>query len=463
VTAALAIVRFVADRADPTAPVAVGAIASELALPLSSVSRLCSELEGECMLERAGAYGSYSLGGAAIRLSGRAAAPFARMLRVVMTFAAQQTGETVCLAARSGSALRVVDAVASTWTLHAPARVGELVDDERSAIVTAASEEASDAASCIESTIGRTVEIATPVRGPSGECIAVLAIRLPQNRLGQNGPRARRAVLAARRRLETLIADELTAPRPAPATAVPPAATSPSAVSAALRILRHLATGPDSPANIARATGLRSDRVLRLVDSCVASNLVQPAAGRALYRLGWAVHAWHRAAARPVMVTQGTALVAEAADRSQTCAFITVLAGMRSLTLVEELGMAGEGLEMAPWLGRAHPIVGSDGGPTLLMDLEPDELKQLFPARYNARELSTFVQRVHRVAADGVLSMQAFEDAGLISISAPVRDSSGVVAAAVCLVGTTDYMRANRREFERETRELAGRVSALLR
>jgi DNA-binding IclR family transcriptional regulator len=186
-------------------------------------------------------------------------------------------------------------------------------------------------------------------------------------------------------------------------------------------------------------------------------------ADRAVYRLSWIVQGWHRAAAAPVLVAQGKPLVAETANRSQTCAFITMLAGMRSLTLVEELEMAGEGLEMTPWLGRAHPIVGSDGGPTLLMDLDADELRQLFPARYTAHELATFVRRVRTVNADGVLSMQAFEDAGLISISAPVRDSSGAVAAAVCLVGTTDYMRANRREFERETRELADRVSALLR
>jgi DNA-binding IclR family transcriptional regulator len=480
VAAALAAVRLVAERPDPTLALSVGTIASELGMSLSSASRLCSELEGEGMLERGGGYGSYSLGRSAIRMSGLAAAPFARMLRFVMTFAAQQTGETVCLAARSGSAMRVVHSVISTWTLHSPTRVGELVDDERSAIVIAGRQlggETGPQASCIESIIGKSVEIATPVSGPSGECVAVLAIRLPLNRLEQNGARARRAVLAARRRIESTIADELLAPgpellapvalRPEPDAAADPTATadagSPSAVSAALRILLHLAGGPDSLASIARATGLRYDRVLRLMDSCVKSGLVTAVADRAVYRLGWIVQGWHRAASAPVMVAQGKPLVAETANRSQTCAFITVLAGMRSLTLVEELEMAGEGLEMTPWLGRAHPIVGSDGGPTLLMDLDPDELRQLFPARYTAHELSTFVQRVRTVNADGVLSMQAFEDAGLISISAPVRDSSGAVAAAVCLVGTTDYMRANRQEFERETRELADRVSALLR
>lgn len=469
VTAAFMVVRFVAERPDPTDPVAVGTIAFELGMSLSSASRLCSELEGEGLLERGGAYGSYRLGRSAIRLSGLAAAPFARMLRFVMTFAAQQTGETVCLAARSGSAMRVVHSVISTWTLHSPTRVGELVDDERSAIVIAGRQLDSSAgaqASCIESTLGKSVEIATPVRSPSGECVAVLAIRLPLNRLEQNGTRARRAVLVARRHIESMLADELTLSRlspDAPAPAPTRAAGSPSAVSAALRILLHLAGGPDSLTNIARATGLRYDRVQRLMDSCVRSGLVWAAADSARYQLGWIVQGWHRAASAPVMVARGKPLVAETANRSQTCAFITVLAGMRSLTLVEELEMAGEGLEMISWLGRAHPIVGSDGGPTLLMDLESDELKQLFPARYTQHELSTFVQRVRAVTANGVLSMQAFEDAGLISISAPVRDSSGIVAAAVCLVGTTDYMRANRREFERETRELADAVSDLLR
>jgi DNA-binding IclR family transcriptional regulator len=469
VVAALTVARFVAERPDPTDPIAVGTIASELGMSLSRASRLCAELESEGLLERGGPYGSYSLGRTAIRMSGLAAAPFARMLRFVMTFAAQQTGETVCLAARSGLAMRVVHSIISTWTLHSPARVGEVVDDEASAIVIAGRQLDSATegpASCIESIIGKSVEIATPVRSPSGECVAVLAVRLPLNRLEQNGARARRAVLVARRRIEAMIAEELLAPRVAPREPGPAAgvdAGSPSAVSAALRILLHLAGGADSLTGIARATGLRYDRVLRLMDSCVQSGLVRAAADRALYQLGWIVQGWHRAAAAPVMVAQGKPLVAETANRSQTCAFITVLAGMRSLTLVEELEMAGEGLEMTPWLGRAHPIVGSDGGPTLLMDLDPDELRQLFPARYTAHELSRFVQRVRAVNDDGVLSMQAFDDAGLISISAPVRDSSGAVAAAVCLVGTTDYMRANKREFERETRELAERVSALLR
>ncbi len=63
---------------------------------------------------------------------------------------------------------------------------------------------------------------------------------------------------------------------------------------------------------------------------------------------------------------------------------------------------------------------------------------------------------------DGVLSMEAFDDVGMVSISAPVRDSSGSVTAAACLVGTTEYMRTNGEWFEATTRKLAEQVSGRL-
>jgi DNA-binding IclR family transcriptional regulator len=231
-----------------------------------------------------------------------------------------------------------------------------------------------------------------------------------------------------------------------------------------LRILFHLAGGPDSIAGTSRATGLRPDRTQRLIESCRRAGFLLADLGQiARFQPSWILHGWYRTAAEPTMAARGRALVAETANRTLTCGFITVLRGMRSFTLVEELEMAGEGLKMASWLGRAHPIIGSDGGPTLVMDFTPAELTLLFPARHTPRELKVFLDRVHAVVRDQVLSMEAFDDAGIVSISAPVRDSSGGVIAAACLVGTTDYMRAHGAEFEAAAHELALSVSALLR
>jgi len=488
VVAGLKAVQVVAGRPDPTAPIAVGTIARELAVPLSTASRLCSELEDAGYLERAESYGAYRLGRAAIRLSGRAAAPYSRSVRFALTLAAQQTGETVCLAARADRDIRIIASVESLWTLHSPADVGELVTDDQSAIARAMDGRQPDSADAaapqyFESAAGLSVEVAAPVMSPSGERVAVVAVRLPHNRSDQNLVRARRAVVAARRTIERTIEESLAAPRaePAPDAAlldpaeagVPDAAapeptrsdgshTAPTALEAALRILHHLAAGRDSIAGIARATGLRPDRTQRIVDSCRQAGFVWANHDRTQFQLGWVVCGWHRAAAAPTLVDRGKPLVAAIANSTRTCAFITVLKGMRSFTLVEELEMAGEGLQMSPWIGRPHPLIGSDGGPTLVMDFTADEVAQLFPTRHTSQERDVFITRVQRVVRDGVLSMQAFEDAGIVSISAPVRDSSGGVAAAACIVGTTDYMTANVDEFERAARELAARVSALL-
>ncbi|GAA3593969.1 hypothetical protein GCM10022223_06200 [Kineosporia mesophila] len=459
VTAALTIVQIIAGRRDPMLPITVGAVARELGAPLSRTSRLCSELEAVGLLEHGGAYGSYRLGLGAIQLSGRSAAPFAKSLRYALTLAGHQTGETVCLGARSGMSVRIVAAVESLWTLHAPAEVGEVVDQPEGAMLSAV--RARPDGGIFESKIGSCIEIATAVLDPDGECVGVLAVRLPVYRLEQNGPRARLAVQTARLSIEQAIADRFTEPRSRPAGS-PADATAPSALTAALRILHHLASQSDTIAGTARGAGLRTDRTQRLLESCRRAGLVATDGNRSRFRLSWVVQGWYRAATVPTIVERGRPLVAEVAAETGTCAFITVLKGMRSFTLVEELGMPGEGLRMSPWLGRAHPIIGSDGGPALVMDLGMREIAELFPPRYTRLELDRFLRRVRQVARDGVLTMEPFDDTGMLSISAPVRDSSGAVTAAACLVGTTDYMGVNGERFEAVAKELAGRVSDLL-
>jgi DNA-binding IclR family transcriptional regulator len=459
VRSALTAVRIVADRPDPTLPMSVGELSRRLARGVSATSRLCAELERLGLLERADAYGAYRLGTGAIALSGRAAAPLARTMRYALTLAAQQTGETALLATPSSTGIVVTAAVESLWTLHSPADVGERILDPSSAIARAAdpTHDADEGEGLLESTSGMSVEIASPVIAPTGDCIAVLAVRLPANRREQNGMRARRAVVAARRTLEAAFEQWLTAPRAA--TVAQPGAERPTALEAVVQLLDHLATRPDTVAGAAAATGLRIDRAQRLLDACRETGLVVAGDVGGLLQVGWAVHGWYRAAALPTMVSRGKPHVAVTAHRTRTCGFITVLKGMRSFTVVEELEMAGEGLRMAPWLGRAHPIVGSDGGPALVMDFTPAELTVLFPARNTAQELKVFLERVRRTVRDDVLSMEAFEDAGIVSISAPIRDASGTVAGAACLVGTTAYMYSRLAEFESEARALAARVS----
>ncbi|WP_159500534.1 IclR family transcriptional regulator C-terminal domain-containing protein [Microbacterium sp. 18062] len=468
VTTGLRLVQLIASRPDPTEPAPVGFLAAAMSASLSGTSRLCAELEHLGLLERGEGYGAYRLGPVAIQLSGRAAAPFAKTVRFALTRAAQKTGETVCLAAPSPDGFRVVSVVDSPWTLHAPAALGELAEDD-GAIALAGQGWGVDALGAFpraEVTSGKRVEVALPVLDPLGETVAVVAARLPVYRAKRGVPQAGSALTTARRILERELTagggagrDEVRLPADAP---VADEARLASSLEAALRILQHLAGGADAAAGIARATGLRLDRTRRLLESCRRSGLVTAARDGVEHRLAWVVHGWYRAAAPQTLVQRGRHFVAEAAEATGACAFLTVLKGMRSFTLVEELAVLGEGLVMRPWLGKPHPIVGSDGGPTLVMDLTPEQLAEIFPSRHTPQEFERFLDRVRRAVRDGVLALESIEEFGITSVSAPVRDASGTVAAAACIVGATEYVKPRLGAIQAAARQLAEQVSALL-
>lgn len=458
VTAALEAVRLVAERPDPLEPVAVGWLAASLGLSLSGASRLCAELDDIGMLERAGGYGAYRLGSRAIRISGSAAAPTAQQVRLALTRASQHTGETVCLAARAGGSLRIVAAVVSAWTLYAPAEVGELVDGP-GAMAQAAEQTSSSRARrtpTFESATGMRVEIAAPVRDAAGRTVAVVAVRLPSNRSRSGGARARRAVEAAQAHLEAALASS--GPRPAPVASAPPG----TALEAAARLLERLAARPDAIPRTARAIGVRAERAQRLADAGIAAGLLERDVEPGDLRIAWAVHGWHRSAAIPTLVQRADALVESTSRATRCCAFLTTLRGMRSVTLVEKLAEQPDGLAMTPWLGRPCPIVHADGGPTLLMDFDVDEIAPLISGHPVQSDVDELLARVRRVAELGVLSKESAEEGGQIAVSAPVRDASGLVVAAACIVGPSDLLRPRVRELEGAARRMAAEVAALL-
>lgn len=460
VAMALRAVRLVAERTDPLEPIALGAIATHLGVSLSSASRLCADLESVGLLGRAAPYGSYGLGLRAVRLSGRAAAPLAQTVRLALTHAAQQTGETVCVAARAGSAMMVVAAVVSAWTLYAPAEVGEIVSDGDSAIARA-EVAARDPRSIrlFESQDGMRMEIAAPVRDRSGETVAVVACRLPRNRTRSAAARARRAVVDARALIESAMSDAPPAP-PADTPEAESARVIP-AVEAIARVLEHLPRAGRA-VDLAHATGLSMPRTHRLLQSLVDAGLAHRVDDGAGCRLSWSVHAWHRAC-RPAILTGGAeVLVEQASEATGQCAFVTVLRGMRSVTVVEKLAPQPPGLAMTPWLGRPCPIVHADAGPTLLLDFEPDDIPALIPGRPVDQEVSKLLRFRQEVAVSDVLAKESLEEGGQIAVSAPVRDSSGLVVAASLIVGPTEVVRHRVNEMEAAAVALATDVSTLL-
>ncbi|MDU0367336.1 helix-turn-helix domain-containing protein [Microbacterium sp. KSW4-17] len=458
---AVAVLRAVAGRADPTAPLSLAAIARPAGIGLSTASRLCAELADAGLLRRADGYGTYGVGARAVALSGRAAAALGPTVHFELHRLAQDTAETVVLAAPESGGARIVATVASGWTLHVPAVIGDRVDDPRRALVRAASPDGAGEV-VVESQIGRAVEIAVALTAPDGRRVAVLAVSLPVYRAARARPRIRRLLTDARHAFERALARTH---RPEPARDTPtargdgPTVAPTRAIEAAVRMAEVIADSPRSVTAAASAIGLRLDRARRAADALVRTGLLARDAETDALHVDPAIHAWHRAAFAPTLALDGPARTAATAERVGACVFVTTLTGMRSFTMVEHIEPLGEGLRMAPWLGRPHPLVGSDGGPTLAMDFDAAQLAQLFPRRHGAAEYEQFVRRVERVRADGTLTMRSIDEFGITSVSAPVRDAAGLVAAAACIVGATEDVSARLPELREAARALAADLS----
>lgn len=462
---AVAALRAVAGRNDPTAPLALAAIARPVGVGLSTASRLCAELADIGLLERAEAYGTYRVGPRAITLSGRAAAALGPTVHYELHRLAQDTAETVILAAPESEGARVIAAVGSGWTLHVPVLIGDRVDDPRRAVVRALSIDGADDA-VVESQTGRAVEIAVALTAPDGRRVAALAVALPVYRAARARARIRRLLGDARRAFErTLVAAHRppasalgSPPTPAPDAA---AVASPTrAIEAAARLVEVVARSPRGASAAAAATGLRADRARRIIDALVRTGLLARDLETDALHVDPAVHAWHRAAFAPALGRVGPERTAATAERVGACVFVTTLAGMRSFTVVEHIEPLGEGLRMAPWLGRPHPLVGSDGGPTLAMDFDAGQLAHLFPRRHGATEYEQFVRRVEQVRAEGTLTMRSVDEFGITSVSAPVRDAAGLVAAAACVVGATEDVSSRLPDLRAAALELAATLSS---
>jgi len=331
------------------------------------------------------------------------------------------------------------------------------VSDPRRAVLRALRGDGDDDG-LIESHTGRAVEIAVALAAPDGRRVLSLAVALPVYRAERARPRIRRLLADARRAFERTLA--LTPSIASDRTmAPPPADGSLRPVEAAIRLVEHLASAPTGVADAAAAVGVRVDRARRLTDALVRARLLDRDAETDVLHVDPAIHAWHRASFLPVFARHGPSRTAATAASVGACVFVTTLAGMRSFTVVEHIEPLGEGLLMAPWLGRPHPLVGSDGGPTLAMDFDVAQLAQLFPRRHGAVEYEQFVRRVAHVRAEGTLTMSSTDEFGLTSVSAPVRDAAGLVAAAACIVGATEDVSTRLPELRDAARELAAALS----
>ena len=132
-------------------------------------------------------------------------------------------------------------------------------------------------------------------------------------------------------------------------------------------------------------------------------------------------------------------LRALAADVEETC-HLCVLRDREVLTL---LSVSGHSFRVAEWEGRGVPAACTSAGRVLLQDATPDELYVRFGTadlgpigqgaglRPRVNTLPELWSRIQESKRDGYAMVREEFEAGLVGVSAPVRDFRGRVVAAL--------------------------------
>ncbi|MEV6446430.1 IclR family transcriptional regulator [Amycolatopsis sp. NPDC051716] len=216
---------------------------------------------------------------------------------------------------------------------------------------------------------------------------------------------------------------------------------------------------------LAQLTGREKSQVSRALKALAEEGIVERDPDTLGYRLGWrlfslvarTVEDRLARAAEPVM----RELSAELEETSHLC----VLRDQEVLTL---LSVSGHSFRVHGWEGRGVPAHCTSAGRVLLLDATPDELYVRFPAladdrpRSEVHSLPELWAKIEQTRRDGYARVREEFEAGLVGVSAPIRDFRGRVVAAVNISAPAERLGERLDTAGRITAKAAAKVSAHL-
>ncbi|MFJ5259813.1 IclR family transcriptional regulator [Streptomyces sp. NPDC088387] len=209
---------------------------------------------------------------------------------------------------------------------------------------------------------------------------------------------------------------------------------------------------------LAQLVGREKTQVSRALKALAGEGIVERDPDTLEYRLGWRLFSLvaRTAQNRLVRVAEPAmhALSAELEETSHLC----VLSDREVLTL---LSVSGHDFRVHGWEGRGVPAWQTSAGRVLLADATPDELYVRFgtTSEVPVPALWALIQEGVRL---GYARVDEEFEAGLVGVSAPVRDFRGRVVAAINISAPKGRLGDRLTEAGRVTARTAGRVSALL-
>ena len=205
-------------------------------------------------------------------------------------------------------------------------------------------------------------------------------------------------------------------------------------------------------------------QVSRALGRLAAAGLVERDAETRRYRLGWAVFSLaSRVADGRLLSAAGPPMRSLSAAIGETV-HLCVLSGDELLTIRSET--AGHGYR-AGWIGSRVAVHNTSAGRALLMDVSPAELERRFAGasftaggpRARVNDVTSLVDAVAEARGLGYAIVDEEFEAGVAGVSAPIRDFSGAIVAALNVSAPADRLRPRLAEAAELTRDAAESVS----
>lgn len=242
-------------------------------------------------------------------------------------------------------------------------------------------------------------------------------------------------------------------------------AESPTRVLVKLRAVLDCFVPDNTPmtlTQVSKVTGMPLSTTQRLLQSLVAEGFV--ARTDTMYRLGLEFIGWAEAARR------GVSLVSVARPSMEVLRDITG----ETVTLLVREGLRRVCVELVPSRhavsqrvepGEVHPLQA--GSPSkVLLAWDPEVAKQVIAEGLDPLtdqtivDVDAFRRDLNRTVQDGYATSFAENVNGVASMSAPIFDSAGKIAAALCVGGplariSEEFILANREELMSTARSIS--------
>lgn len=144
------------------------------------------------------------------------------------------------------------------------------------------------------------------------------------------------------------------------------------------------------------------------------------------------------------------------------------LKGLTQAYLIAKVSSTQHTLRVDLPVGTSIPVIASSAGKSLISELEDPYLLKIFQqcnTRYTHATIQnpeTFLQEIHKAREDGYATNNAEYEEGVYSIAAPIRNSMGVIIAAINIViPDVRYTQERRQELIDLVKGGASRLSSL--